>query len=195
DFIAPAGTEWDAPLDGIRLPASPLPAPSVVDLRGPAARAARLDAPGPERPFRGEDPFAGLGSNNWAVAGAHTVHGGALLAHDRQLGISGPNTWYRAARVWKDGARERKVMGVTLPGAPVVIVGSNTNVAWGFTNTEGDWTDLVVLEMDPADPESYRTPAGPRRFEHDQQAIKVKGGPDASIDIVSTIWGPVIDKD
>jgi penicillin amidase len=196
DFLAPAGTEWDAPLDGGRLPSSPLPAASVVDLRAPRAKAARLTSPVRESADEeGMGEAAGLGSNNWAVAAAHTTHGGALLADDMHLGIAVPNTWYRTQLVWKDGDVERRMIGVTLPGTPAVVVGSNTNVAWGFTNAEGDWIDLVVLETDPKDSEVYATPDGPRRFAHDKETIKVKGGADESVDVVSTRWGPVIDKD
>ena len=36
------------------------------------------------------------------------------------------------------------ITGVTLPGLPSIVVGSNGHVAWGFTNTGGDWSDLVV---------------------------------------------------
>ena len=28
---------------------------------------------------------------------------------------------------------------------PLVVAGSNGRVAWGYTNSEGDWADLVVL--------------------------------------------------
>jgi len=64
---------------------------------------------------------------------------------------------------------------VTLPGAPLVVVGSNGHVAWGFTNSYGDWTDLVVLETDSKDPEIYRTPEGPKRFEHVRERIRING--------------------
>src|SRR5262249_41605848 len=85
--------------------------------------------------------------------------------------------------------------GVPRPGTPAVVVGSNGHVAWGFTNSEGDWADLVVVEPDPADKDAYRTPEGPRRFEHARETIRVKGAPDESLDVVETIWGPVVDKD
>jgi penicillin amidase len=139
-----------------------------------------------------------LGRNNWAVAGAHTAHGGALLADDMHLGIRVPNTWYRASFEWPDASQpgqSHHVTGVTLPGTPAVIVGSNTFVAWGFTNTEGDWSDLVVIESEPGDPEAYRTLQGPRRFEHTTETIAVKDAAEVRIDVVSTIWGPVIDRD
>jgi len=191
-FLAPPGTEWDAPIRGEALTAPGIPPSRVFDLRPsgpiPLPRAAWLG--------RGDAPL--LGSNNWAVAGSHTAHGGALVADDMHLGIRVPNTWYRASLEWPDASRPGEpyqVTGVTLPGTPAVIVGSNTFVAWGFTNTEGDWSDLVVLEPDAADKDAYRTPEGPRRFEHATETIAVKGAADVTLDVVSTIWGPVIDKD
>src|SRR6185295_18194829 len=69
------------------------------------------------------------------------------------------------------------------------------HVAWGFTNSYGDWTDLVVLETDPKNPEAYRTPAGPRRLVKVSERIRVKGRDDQTLEVKETIWGPVIDTD
>ena len=33
--------------------------------------------------------------------------------------------------------------GVTLPGAPLLVAGSNGHIAWGFTNSYGDWLDVA----------------------------------------------------
>jgi penicillin G amidase len=191
-FLAPPGTEWDVPLTGDPFPPPPLPSAAVLDLRksppvalSKAASLGRLDEPL-------------LGSNNWAVAGTHTVHGGALVADDMHLGIRVPNTWYRASLQWPDPSHpgeSYQMTGVTLPGTPAVIVGSNTFVAWGFTNTEGDWSDLVVIDTDPVDKEVYRTPQGPRRFEHASETIAVKGTSDVKLDVVGTLWGPIVDHD
>ncbi len=137
-----------------------------------------------------------IGSNNWAVAGSRTRHGGAILANDMHLGIGVPNTWYRAALDWKDeSGSSRRVVGVTLPGSPAVVVGSNTHVAWGFTNTQGDWVDLVILETDPSDPESYLTPEGYRKLERHTETIAVRDAEPQTFEIVSTLWGPIIDQD
>lgn len=188
-FLNPGGTEWDAPVEGPPVPAPPIP---TTDLRGTAGKAAFL---APAAPWIGDEESA-PGSNNWAVAGAHTADGRALLANDMHLGISVPNTWYRASLVLPDAAGgERRLTGVTLPGTPALVVGSNGHVAWGFTNSYGDWTDLVQLEVDPADPEVYRTPEGPKRFTHFQEHIRVKGQPDDILDVRSTIWGPVLGRD
>ncbi len=84
---------------------------------------------------------------------------------------------------------------MTLPGAPFVVAGSNGHVAWGFTNSEGDWADLVVLEPDPGNPDAYLTPEGPRTLERGTETIEVAGEKAETLDVESTIWGPVIDKD
>jgi penicillin amidase len=208
DFLAPVGTEWDAPIEGERIPMPPVPGPDAVDLRKtmpeePVAGIAEppdssalalLGLPGAFGAAGLGDDFA-RGSNSWAVAGAHTADGGALLANDMHLGISVPNTWYRISLAFPGSDGERRITGVTLPGAPFVVVGSNGHVAWGFTNSEGDWADLVVLEPEPGDAEAYLTPAGPRRIDREIETIEVQGEKPESLVVESTIWGPVIDSD
>jgi penicillin amidase len=191
EFLAPRGTEWDTPDVGGALPGAPLPGPEALDLRSrdPFGRLPTEAAGDPE-------PEHLPGSNNWAVAGRLTAHGGALLANDMHLGIAVPNTWYRASLSWpgSDGETHR-ITGVTLPGTPAVVVGSNTHVAWGFTNTEGDWSDLVEIEADPRDQDAYLTPAGPRKLERARERIRVKGGAEETLEVVSTVWGPIVDHD
>jgi penicillin G amidase len=194
-FLNPPGTEWDAPNEGEPFRQPVLPGPDVVDLRKAAPRAAARAAwPAPD-PWADRDAEMAYGSNNWAVAGSHTTHGGALLADDMHLGLGVPNTWYRASLVVDAAGAERRVTGVMLPGSGFVVVGSNGQVAWGFTNSQGDWADLVVLEPDPRNADTYLTPEGPRTFERTTETIHVKGAPDERLEVVETIWGPVVDKD
>jgi penicillin amidase len=187
EFLTTPGTEWDAPVVGGPFATPPVPRAEVIDLRSiPGADTA---APATEPP-----PFAG--SNGWAVGGAYTVHGGALLANDMHLPHALPNIWYRASFVWIDAAgREHHVTGATLPGVPLLIVGSNGHVAWGFTNSQTDLSDLVVLESDPEEEDVYLTPDGPTKIEHMEERIRVKGADDELLDVQLTIWGPVIDRD
>ena len=206
EFLTPKGTEWDAPLEGAPFVQPPLPGPDVVDVRKamvPAAAPAADAAEPVDMAEAWNDPL-GLarrtedvvyGSNNWAVAGTKTAHGGAILANDMHLGISVPNTWFRASLVYETPAGERRVTGVTLPGAPFVVVGSNGRVAWGFTNSQGDWADLVELESVPGDAWAYRTPDGPRKLERATETIHVKGAPDEALEVQESIWGPVVDTD
>jgi penicillin amidase len=192
EFLAPRGTEWDAPVVGQPFVTPPIPGPEVFNLR----RGLSPAVPAKAAAFRPErESESAVGSNNWAVAGTYTAGGRALLADDMHLGLRLPNTWYRVSIVRPDASGPVRVTGVTLPGTPLVAVGSNGHVAWGYTNSYGDWTDLVVLEKDPRDPEVYRTPEGPKRFTKVMERIRVKGGSDETLEVKETVWGPVIDTD
>jgi penicillin amidase len=139
-----------------------------------------------------------IGSNNWAVAGRLTEDGGALVANDMHLTVRVPNTWYRAWLEWPDpsnGSSPIRLIGITLPGVPALVVGSNTHIAWGFTNTYADWSDLVLLELDPQDRNRYQTPGGWRNFERHDEVIEVAGRAPEHVSVMSTIWGPVIEPD
>jgi penicillin amidase len=192
DFLARAGTEWDAPIVGGLAAEPPIPGPEACDLRGrPSLVRALSRVMGQPEPQAHE---TAVGSNGWAIAGRLAGGGGALLANDMHLGMRVPNVWYRLRLVVDDpSGGVTDVVGATLPGTPAVVVGSNRHVAWGFTNSYGDWVDLVALELDPDDPERYRTADGYRRFDHHEEVIAVSGGEDRQLRVRSTIWGPVLD--
>ena len=180
-----AGTEWDAPLDGGPLPPPALPTAAELDLRKlPPERFGRGAAVGGD---------LGIGSNNFAVAGTLTANGAALVANDMHLGLRVPNIWFRARLrfVGADGAPV-DVKGVTLPGVPGVVVGSNGHVAWAFTNSYGDWLDWVALQWTDAAQTRYRTPDGEARVEEHRELIAVAGGEPVEVLVRETIWGPIV---
>jgi penicillin amidase len=200
DFITASSSEWETPLVGGPHPIPPIPDASVFD-----ARVARPAAPPPLRPnasidaawlawFSPPTDDDARGSNNWAVAGRLTADGGAILANDMHLGLSAPNIWYRASMVWRD-TRPRRLTGVTLAGLPWLVAGSNGDVAWGFTNSTGDWSDLVILEADPTDAGRYRTPSGMLPISTVRETVEVKGSASVPVEVRETIWGPIIDRD
>ena len=153
DFMYPQGTQWDAPLMGEPRATAPIPAASVMSTRDVTDAA-------PSAAEIGKPDLAG--SNNWAVAGALTETGSALISNDMHLGLTVPGIWYQARLVVTGGA-PRDVTGVTLPGTPFMIGGSNTMIAWGNTNSYGDWTDAVVLRPGAADG-TYQTADGDLPF-------------------------------
>ncbi|MBX3618471.1 MAG: penicillin acylase family protein [Rhizobacter sp.] len=130
----------------------------------------------------------GAGSNNWVVHGSHTDTGKPLLANDPHLKLTAPALWY-FARLEAPGF---KVAGATLPGLPVVVLGQNEHVAWGFTNTGPDVQDLYIERINPGDPGEYQTPEGWARFTSVTETIKVKGKPDVTLVTRTTRHGPVI---
>jgi penicillin amidase len=113
------------------------------------------------------------------------------------LGINVPNIWYRAsmAIAHPDGGDPARMTGVTLPGLPILVVGSNGHVAWGFTNSGGDWSDLIVIEPDPRQPDHYITPSGPKPIKVVDERIALPDGTAATLSVRSTIWGPIVRKD
>ena len=177
-FLNPPGTGRDAPLQGGSF--------AVPDIPGTAAFSG---VPRGNFVLPGEPPPVS-GSNSWAVAAERTAGGVALMASDMHLPLRVPNIWYRAELHVGD----LRLRGLTLPGVPAVIAGSNGKVAWGFTNSGGDWTDLVELEIDPADPLRYRTPDGWRRMDVFEEEVPVAGAPSETVEVRETIWGPVTER-
>lgn len=184
-FLLPRANRWEAPLqDGPPAPPA-VPDSTEVDVRD------WNDGGRTWHSFLEAAPQDTAGSNSWAVAGPLTAHGGALLAGDMHLGLSLPNTWYRARLSWPEGGGRRAVVGVTLPGTPALVAGSNGDVAWGFTNSYADQLDLVILETDSLDAARYRTPEGWRTMDTRFEAIAVAGGDPDTLVVRETIWGPV----
>jgi len=183
EFFVPKGGIWDAPLIGQARGPVTLPETHIAALVSDSEPLAYL-------PMQSEDMI--VGSNNWVVGGALTEHGSAIIADDMHLSITVPNIWYRAG--WNVPGSERKMRGATLPGGPIIVAGSNGQVAWGFTNTTADWGDLIPLELSE-DGSQYRTPDGWADFTVEREQIAIKGEAPETLEVRKTIWGPVVIKD
>ncbi len=199
NFLVPIGTRWDAAIDNKNYPKPALPERKNYFSNYKRTLEATAAAPESDHGFLFDIPDemrAAIGSNNWVVAGKLTKHGGAILANDMHLPISIPNTWYRASFIMKDSsANENRITGVTLPGSPITIAGSTAKVAWGYTNAYGDWSDLILLEIDPDNENRYRTPDGWQDLQKTTETIRINGAEDFAFEFEETIWGPVIDQD
>lgn len=197
-FLYPRGDEWDAPNfatqaealaanggEAFRAPA--VPPPELLDLRGSrvarAASAARL-------------VDAGLpGSNAWAVAAAHARDGAALLAGDMHLGLRVPSTWYRARlRAATAVGGPLELNGVSLPGLPAIVAGSNGHVAWSFTNSYGDWGDVSAVTCELAR-NRYATAAGEGEFRLSREIIEIAGGEPQVLTVRDSAFGVVVRVD
>ncbi len=149
DAIFPARSPIQEPIQpngqtSARFDFAPLPPPGPPD----SAAAALLALLGGVRHAGGSDAArAGdaLGSNNWAVAPRRTAAGAALLAGDPHLELTLPSIWYEV-QITVPGVLD--VYGVTIPGAPGVIIGFNRDIAWTFTNTQADVMDYFVETVD-----------------------------------------------
>jgi len=135
-----------------------------------------------------ESGVEGVGSNNWVVGASRSATGTPLLANDPHLGLGAPALWYFARLETPQG----RVAGATLPGVPMVVLGQNDHIAWGFTNTGPDVQDLYLERIKPGDPTMYQTPQGWARFETRSEVIRVKGSSEIPITVRRTRHGPVI---
>ncbi len=127
-------------------------------------------------------------SNNWVVDGKHSASGKPLLANDPHLAFGAPGFWYLA----RLKTPQHQIAGGTAAGVPLVVIGHNERIAWGFTTTTSDVEDLFVEKIDPADPGRYLTPQGSVPFEARRETIIVKGAAPVELTIRETRHGPVL---
>ncbi|MDO6719495.1 penicillin acylase family protein [Psychrosphaera sp. 1_MG-2023] len=199
-FLTPKGSRWDASIDGTTFTSSPVPS-NTIEL-APILNLLTDNATSFE--LFDNDHEALKGSNNWVVGGQLSYNGAAIVADDMHLGLAVPNIWYRASLRYNPAnttatqstQRDYSVAidGVTLPGTPSIVIGSNRHIAWGFTNSYGDWNDVVKLQLDDSGTQ-YKTKEGYRNFDIETETILVSGNKPERIEIRRTIWGPVIGRD
>jgi penicillin amidase len=155
--------------------------PGVV----PTAAPVRLAAD-PLSPFA---PAALAGASNaWAAAPARSAAGGTLLANDPHLGFTAPTIWYLARLQLSTGG----VIGATIPGVPAILLGRSEQVGWGLTSSYLDDLDVHVEQLNPENPEQYRTPDGWKAFETRRTILTVR---DASPVTLTLRWsdnGPIL---
>ena len=181
-FLTQHSADWQAALDDSRVAAVPLPAGPLPDVLR-AAKVACSDCEPRDARI--------LGSNNFAVAAAHGAGGRAILADDMHLGLRSPGTWFKARMKWKDAAGSHDVAGATLAGTPLLVVGSNGRVAWGFTNTTSDWADVVTLKLNAAGTH-YLAGGVEKPLTKTVERIEVANGAAVDHEVVESEWGPLL---
>ena len=190
-FLRSAGGPWDAPLLGPPMKAPALPPASDIDLSKLDPKLLKLaDVGRPAPDF--------VGSNNFAVGGSLTATHAAMVANDMHLALRVPNIWFRARLQYpnpRHAGETVDLIGVTLPGLPSLVVGSNRHVAWAFTNSYGDWLDWVRVNLDPNDKTRYRDANGWQPLRETTETIKVHGATDEKLDVRDTQWGPILGTD
>ncbi len=154
-----------------------------------SALARALVAAAPRR-VSGEATARRFASNNWAVAPRRTQNGYALLAGDPHLELNLPSIWYEAHLV-VPGILD--VYGVTIPGAPGIILGFNRDVAWSFTNTSADVIDYYRETVDDSLlPTQYRVDGSWKSVVRDVEIMRDARGKAIAIDtLLYTHRGPL----
>ncbi len=142
--------------------------------------------PHPLSPFKPME-LAGA-SNAWAAAPSRSASGGTLLANDPHLGFTAPAIWYLARLELASGG----VIGGTIPGLPLILTGRSGNLGWGLTTAYVDDQDVYVEELNPDNPEEYRTPEGWKKFRTRPSIITVKDADPVTLTLRWTDNGPVL---
>ncbi|CAI0739070.1 Penicillin acylase 2 precursor [Serratia marcescens] len=163
DFLLPTGSRWDTPLSG-NVPVSPeIPRTAPVWWGKPS---------GTGEVKTGEDM---KGSNGWLIA----RDGKAFVANDMHLGLALPGIWYQAQIQYVQQNEKIKLAGITLPGVPFLLSGSNGNIAWGFTNSYVDTFDWVIVDKSV-------------KIRSQQVALAVNHGLAETFTVRTSDWGPVV---
>jgi len=127
-------------------------------------------------------------SNNWAVAGSRTTTGEAMMEGDPHLTQTLPAIWY-----WLTAkAPGLDFAGVAVPGLPIILIGRNANISWSLTDVESQATYFYRETTSPSHPGDYLfdgkwLPFGLRTY-----SIKVKGEPNHTLVVPTTVDGPVV---
>ena len=135
------------------------------------------------------DPPGGIGSNNWAISPSRSMYGAAMMADDPHLPISLPSLWFL---LHVKAGDELDVIGVTLPGIPFIIIGSNRYISWGLTNSQIGVMDLYVEKIHPVDRDKYLFNGEWRSIGRVREVIRVKGMGEETIIVNYTIHGPIL---
>jgi penicillin amidase len=133
------------------------------------------------------------GSNSWVVNGSRTSSGAPILCSDPHLTLSLPAFWYEIHLV---GPTD-DIQGITLPGFPFIMIGHNSDIAWGFTTMQSDISDFYFYEWIQNNPNQYWwddswnsiTEQVTTIYTKDSGAISKK-----SVILNSTIHGPLFEE-
>ena len=141
------------------------------------------------------DPFSSLpkpghdgASNAWAASPTRSAAGGTLLANDPHLELTAPSIWYLARLELASGG----VIGGTIPGAPVIMVGRSEKVAWAMTSSYADDQDVFIEKLNPENPEEVMTPTGWKPLASKRSIINIKDEDSISLTLRWSENGPIL---
>jgi penicillin amidase len=167
--IIPIGTKWDfKPL--------PIPKPS-----------ADFTAQMTEK-IKTKEIIPGIGSNNWVISGNKSATGYPILANDPHLNLTFPSIWYQIQL----SSPTVNVNGVSLPGAPCVIIGYNQKISWGVTNVDADVLNWYQVKFKDKSKNEYWYNNQWNKVKRRIEVINVRGGKPVIDTVLYTHHGPVV---
>lgn len=173
DPIIPVGTKW-----GFK----------SVDSFQTKKNAAQLTAQLYQNPMKHLYANPHYGSNNWAVNGSKTKSGKPILCGDPHLSLNLPSIWYEMQL----SCPGMNVYGVTIPGAPGIIIGHNEHIAWSVTNSSRDVINNYSVEYQDAGRKAYKLGDTYVPFTYDVQTFKIRNGKDFIDSIRMTKIGSIV---
>ncbi|HTN47700.1 MAG TPA: penicillin acylase family protein [Flavipsychrobacter sp.] len=180
--VIPSGTKFETP--SMKKPE--VPEGDVWTKFSTSSAGAQASSKSPISHPEYPDYETGVGSNNWVISGSKTQSGAPILCNDPHLGLNLPALWFEVQLQ----APGMNVYGVSLPGAPGVIIGFNDSISWGLTNNYRDVKDFYEIEK--IDNSAYRFDGNQRTFDKKIEIIKIKGKPDFIDKVNYTLHGPVM---
>jgi len=133
-----------------------------------------------------------IGSNSFVVSGSHTASGKPIIGNDPHLDIDYPSVWSQVGLhcTELDDDCTFDVEGFSFAGLPGVVIGRNPQLAWAFTNLQGDASDLVVEQN--AGPGAYRRDGACLAYKTRTETFKVAGGEPFEVEVRESVHGPVV---
>ncbi len=108
------------------------------------------------------------GSNSWAVHGSKTDTGNQILASDPHLSLTSPPLWWHCHVDTKRAGGDVNAAGLSLVGAPGVVLGFTDHLAWGSTVHGFDVTDVYLETITPG------TDGGPDTVLFDGEQVPIE---------------------
>jgi penicillin amidase len=143
----------------------------------------------PQHPLDPLQPLDLAGASNaWAANGSRSAAGAPLLATDPHLKLGAPTIWMLARMQFPDGG----VIGGTIPGIPAILIGRSDALGWGLTSSYLDDADIYIEQLNPENPNEYRTLDGFKPFRSKSVVINVKDAAPQTRLLRWTENGPVI---
>lgn len=169
DPIIPVGTKWN--FKPLTIPSTPK---SFIDTQ--------------TGQIKTTEKIEGIGSNNWALSGSKTASGYPILANDPHLDLTLPSIWYQI-QLHAPGVN---TYGVSLPGAPGVIIGFNQKIAWGVTNVAADVLDFYQIKFKDSSHQEYWYNNQWNKTTKHIETIKIRDGKEELDTVFYTHQGPVV---
>lgn len=169
--IIPKGTPFYKPTVAI--------SGKALDTLGPGA--------GDTLNFHQVQPDPDNGSNNWVINGKKTASGVPILCNDPHLGLNLPSLWFEV-QLHTPGMN---VYGASLPGAPGVIIGFNSFIAWGVTNAQRDVKDFYRMRFKDATMQQYWYDGAWKNATLKIEKIGIRGRKAYFDTVAYTVFGPV----